>query len=195
MARPRTFDEEKVLTGAIEAFREDGYDGTSLPRLIEKLGICRQSLYSTFGDKRGLWLTALRRWGEQEIDAKVRLLEGPGSPLENVRTLLRGWADLALRCPSEGCFTARSVVEVRDDPEALAIVESQVDRLEEAFRHALERAAAAGEMRPEIRPERLAATLVTMAHGIGILSRLPGSGRRIGNTVSELIRVIDAAAA
>jgi TetR/AcrR family transcriptional repressor of nem operon len=194
MVRPRTFDEEEVLEGAVEAFRENGYDGISVPDLIERLGICRQSLYNAFGDKRGLYLKALERWGEREVDAKLALLEGPGSPLENVRTVLRGFADLASRCPSEGCFTASAIVEARGDAEALAVVESQVGRLGTGFRRALERAGRAGELKPGIRPERLAHTLVTFAYGIGILSRLPSSGRRIGDSVSVLLGMIDAAA-
>jgi TetR/AcrR family transcriptional repressor of nem operon len=194
MARPRTFDPERVLDDAIEAFREGGYEGTSLPALIDRLGICRQSLYSTFGDKRSLYLRALARWGEREIDAKVGMLAGPGSPLENVRTVLRGWADLAPRCPTEGCFTARAIVEVHDDPEALAIVEGQVGRLETGFRDALTRALEAGEIRSDVRPERLAHTLTTMAYGLGVLARLPGSGRRIADSVSVLLEIVDDAA-
>jgi TetR/AcrR family transcriptional repressor of nem operon len=195
MARPRTFDEEKVLAGAVEAFREGGYEGTSLPALIDRLGICRQSLYSTFGDKRGLYLKALARWGEIEIGAKVALLAGPGSPLENVRTVLRGWAALAPLCPSEGCLTARAIVEVHDDPEALAVVEAQVERLDGGFLDALTRAEAAGELKSDVRPERLAHALTTVAYGLGVLSRLPGSGRRIADTVSTMISMVDAAAA
>jgi TetR/AcrR family transcriptional repressor of nem operon len=194
VARPRTFDEAEVLEGAVRVFRESGYDGVSVPELTERLGICRQSLYSTFGDKRGLYLKALERWGRSEVDAKIEVLEGSGSPLENVRTVVRGWADLATRCPSEGCFTATAIVEARGDEEALAVVEAQVGRLEAGFRDALQRARDAGELRPDVRSERLARAIVTVAYGIGVLSRLPSSGPRIGDAVSHLIGLIDAAA-
>ena len=194
MARPRTFDETKVLEGAVEAFRERGYEGTSVPQLIERLGICRQSLYATFGDKRGLYLKALERYGQREVDATLALLAGPGSPLENLRTVLRGWADMALRCPGDGCLTAAAIVETRDDPEALAVVEAQVARLEDGFRDALERAKEARELRPDARPDRVARTLTTVAYGIGVLARLSSSGPRIGDAVSEMLRLIDATA-
>ena len=194
MARPRSFDEDQVLTGAMEAFRECGFDGVSLPQLIERLGICRQSLYTTFGDKRGLFLRALERYGQREVDAKLALLAGPGSPLENVRTVLRGWADMASRCPSDGCLTATAIVEIRDDPEALAIVEAHVNRLEAAFRDALERAREVGEIRGDVCPAQLASALTCTAYGIGVLVRLPTSGRRIGDTVSVLLRLVDGAA-
>ena len=194
MARPRTFDEAEVLEGAVALFREHGYEGTSVPELTERLGICRQSLYSAFGDKRGLYLRALERWGDREIDSKVALLEAAGSPIENLRTLLRGFAAYATSCPSEGCFTVSAMVENRGDPEALAIVERQVVRLEAAYQATLERARAAGEIRADTRTDRLARLLVTTGHGIGLLTRLPDSGPRIGDAVASLLELVDAVA-
>ena len=195
MARPRTFDRNAVLEGAVDLFRERGFDGTSVPELIERLGICRQSLYQEFGDKRGLYLEALERWGAREIAPKLALLAADGSPLENVRTLVRGLAALATSCPSEGCLTVTAVVENRDDADALAVAERQVEHLEAGLRAALERALAAGELRDGTRPERLARALTTAFHGAGVLARLPGSGPRIADTVAALLDQLDAAAA
>lgn len=195
MARPRTFDEEQVLEQAVDLFREKGFDGISLPVLVERLGICRQSIYSVFGDKRGLYLRALERYGEREIDAKLELLAGPGSPLENLRTVLRGWADLATRCPHDGCLTATALVESRGDEGALVLVEAQVARLEGGFRDALERAQAAGEVGEGIQAERLAALLTMVAYGIGVLSRLPSSGPRVAHTISTLLELLNEASA
>ena len=194
MARPRTFDEAQVLERAVDLFRERGFEGTSVPELTERLGICRQSLYTAFGDKRGLYLRALERYGEREVDAKLALLTAAGSPLENVRTLIRGFAAMATSCPSEGCLTVTALVENREDDEALAVVERQVERFEEGFRVALERAQDAREIRADVRPSRLARTLTTTCYGIGLLTRLPSSGPRIGDSVSVLLELLDAAA-
>ncbi|MFT7617421.1 MAG: TetR/AcrR family transcriptional repressor of nem operon [Planctomycetota bacterium] len=194
MGRPRTFDRVKVLHDAVEVFRDRGYDATSVPDLVDRLGICRQSLYSEFGDKRGLYLEALEHWGRKEIDAKVALLAAPGSPLENVRTVVRGWANYATACPSDGCLTTKAIIESRGDADALAVVEGQVASLEEGFRDTLERAREIGELRPDIHPERLARMLLVSAHGIGVLSRLPLSGPRVADAVSTLLALLDDAA-
>lgn len=194
MSRPRNFDESEVLEGAVAMFQEHGYEGASLPRLVSKLGICRQSLYKTFGDKHGLYLRALERWGEREVEARLALLQGGGSPLENVRTLIRGFAAMATGCPNEGCLTVTAMVENRDDPEALATVEHQIRRLEDGFREALERSREMGELKREVRPGRLARALTTACYGIGLLTRLPSSGPRIGDTVSVLLGLLDDAA-
>jgi TetR/AcrR family transcriptional repressor of nem operon len=194
MARPRNFNEDQVLEGAVAMFRERGYEGTSVPELTAKLGICRQSLYKTFGDKRGLYLKALESYGRREVDGKLTLLEAEGSPLENVRTLIRGFAAMATTCPSDGCLTATAMVEIRDDPEALAIVASQVERYEHGLQRALERAQALGELRDGAQPIRLARALTTVSYGIGLLTRLPGSGSRIGDAVSVQLEILAGAA-
>ncbi len=195
MGRPRTFDQAEVLERAVGLFLEKGYEGTSVPDLLDRTGICRQSLYNAFGDKRGLYLAALERWGRREVDAKIQLLEASGSPLENLRTVIRGWAALATQCPGDHCLTVVGIVENRDDPEALAEVERQVDRLEAGFRKTLERARQAGELQPNASPARLSRILTATCYGLGLLSRLPGSGARIGDAVSVLLGLIDQAAA
>jgi TetR/AcrR family transcriptional repressor of nem operon len=195
MARPRNFDIEQVLEGAVALFRARGYEGTSVPDLTERLGICRQSLYNAFGDKHGLYLEALGRYGEREVDAKLILLAAEGSPLENVRTVIRGLAAFATACPSEGCLTATAIIDTRDDPAALAVVEQHVQRLENGFRDALQLALERGELATDARPERLARALITSIYGIGLLTRLPSSGARIADAVSVLLELLDDAAA
>ena len=191
MPRPRTFDEAEALERAVDLFREKGYEGTSIPELVSELGVCRQSLYNAFGDKRGLFLAALKRYGQREIEAKIALLEAEGSPIENLRTVIRGWAALASQCPSEGCLTAAAIVENRGDAEALGIVEHQVERLEEGFRRTLERASDRGELLESASPTRLARALTSTCYGLGVLARLPGSGARIGDAVAVMLALID----
>lgn len=190
MSRPRSFDAEEVLAGAVEMFRERGYEGTSVPELTGRLGICRQSLYKTFGDKRQLYLKVLDHYGHRELDGMLALLEVEGSPLENVRTLLRSFASLATTCPSAGCMTVSAMVENRDDGEAMALVAAQVNRFEAGLARALTRAQEQGEIRAEAQPLQLARLLTTATYGMGLLVRVPGSGARIGAGVAYLLDVL-----
>ncbi|MDX3358798.1 MULTISPECIES: TetR/AcrR family transcriptional regulator [Streptomyces] len=61
MGRPRAFDEEEAVRAAVGLFGGRAYDGVSVDDLVGHLGVHRNSLYKTFGSKRGLYLTALRR--------------------------------------------------------------------------------------------------------------------------------------
>ncbi len=62
MGRPRSFDEEQLLTAAAEVFTVHGYEGTSIDDLVAALQVHRGSLYQAFGSKRGLFLATLRRY-------------------------------------------------------------------------------------------------------------------------------------
>ncbi|MEV4147203.1 helix-turn-helix domain-containing protein [Amycolatopsis sp. NPDC049691] len=61
MGRQRTFDEDEVVRAAVGLFGGRAYDGVSVDDLVTHLGVHRNSLYKTFGSKRGLYLAALRR--------------------------------------------------------------------------------------------------------------------------------------
>ncbi|MFD3518908.1 TetR/AcrR family transcriptional regulator [Streptomyces sp. NPDC058653] len=61
MGRPRAFDEDQAVRAAVELFGGRAYDGVSVDDLVSHLGVHRNSLYKTFGSKRGLYLIALCR--------------------------------------------------------------------------------------------------------------------------------------
>lgn len=61
MARTRQFDADTALDAAIDVFREHGFEGSSAQMLVAAMGIGRQSLYATFGDKWQLYCSAVRR--------------------------------------------------------------------------------------------------------------------------------------
>ena len=60
--RPRSFDRNEVLDAAVLVFWEKGYDGASIEDLTGAMGINRPSLYSTFSNKRGLFIEAIDRY-------------------------------------------------------------------------------------------------------------------------------------
>jgi TetR/AcrR family transcriptional regulator, transcriptional repressor for nem operon len=59
MARPKELDPERALAKAMSVFWRLGYENTSMDVLMREMGIAKQSLYDTFGDKRALYMEAL----------------------------------------------------------------------------------------------------------------------------------------
>ena len=66
MARHKEFDRDETLQKAMEVFWSRGYEAASIEDLVKHMGINRQSLYDTFGDKHRLYLLALDRYREVE---------------------------------------------------------------------------------------------------------------------------------
>lgn len=46
---------EKIVKAALETFLQYGYKGTSMNRVAEKAGVIKQTIYSHFSDKEGLF--------------------------------------------------------------------------------------------------------------------------------------------
>src|SRR5580704_17828311 len=73
MARRKEFDPEQALAKAMAVFWRLGYENTSLDLLLREMGIAKQSLYDTFGDKRGLYMKALAHYRRETNDGLRRI--------------------------------------------------------------------------------------------------------------------------
>jgi TetR/AcrR family transcriptional repressor of nem operon len=124
MGRPREFDEDQVVHAAVEMFAQRSYDGTSIDDLVNHLGVHRGSLYKTFGNKRGLYLTALRRHIDDHVTALAAAVSA-GADADEVRQVLADGHDLGL------LFLAM-VERAPIDPEAAAETARAMALLDEA---------------------------------------------------------------
>ncbi|MFJ3197678.1 TetR/AcrR family transcriptional regulator [Streptomyces griseoviridis] len=94
MGRPRAFDEDEVVRAAVRLFGGRAYDGVSVDDLVTHLGVHRNSLYKTFGSKRGLYLTALRRHLADDVRPLLDALAGAADAAAVLRLVTS--ADLGL---------------------------------------------------------------------------------------------------
>ncbi len=167
--RPRTFDETVVLDRALEVFWRDGYAAASLQTLLEHMGISRQSLYNTFGDKRRLFLAALDRYIDKRADEMLAVLEAPGASFPALVAFFRA---LGERSGPKSCMVGKSCMELGiDDPEIAARIHRFFERTVEAFCNALGNAAAKGEIAPSADTAAMARFLTATLHGLGMLAR------------------------
>lgn len=71
---------QRYLHVATELFLEQGYDGTGLDQLIERCGGSKMTIYSYFGDKKGLLKAVVTEETEQLREAlKFEVLEDMSS--------------------------------------------------------------------------------------------------------------------
>src|SRR6201985_1372254 len=75
--RPRSFDETGALEKATQVFWSKGYDGVTIDDLVEGMGVGRPSLYAVFGDKRAIFLRALKSYAERKGAAAAKALLSP----------------------------------------------------------------------------------------------------------------------
>jgi TetR/AcrR family transcriptional repressor of nem operon len=77
MAGVKQFDRDDVLDRAMALFWRRGYEATSIRDLVTATGINRGSIYATFGDKQGLFLAVLDRYGEKIANPLMAQLDDP----------------------------------------------------------------------------------------------------------------------
>ena len=177
VGRPKQFDRQKVLQRAMELFWQRGYQAASLPELLKAMGISRQSLYDTFGNKRQLFVSAIEHYRATQLSQALALLERAGSPLENVRSVLRFFEDLAADRRCRGCLVANVLVELGPhDPEIAKLLHDTLELLRAAIERSLHEAQAHGELPREKSPEQLSRALTNAMIGIAVTGKL-GIGR------------------
>jgi TetR/AcrR family transcriptional regulator, transcriptional repressor for nem operon len=176
MGRAKGFDETEVLERAMQLFWSQGYEETPLPELLTAMGISRQSLYDTFGNKRALFLRTIEHYRATQLSHALELLGRDGSPRENIEAVLGFFADLAADARGRGCLVANALVEVAHrDPELASLLEGTLDLLRDGLRAALERAREHGEIPADRNPASLARALTNAMIGMAVTGKLrPG---------------------
>ncbi len=111
IGRPREFERDDVLDKAMQLFWSQGYEATGVAELCSHMGLGRQSLYNTFGDKEALFNEALRHYRKARLQPMVETLRGSGSGLQNVRRILDGWETAGAQMAQRGCLMANSIAE------------------------------------------------------------------------------------
>lgn len=169
----KKFDREEVLEKAMQLFWRQGYEATGMSELLTEMGIGRQSLYDTFGDKRSLYLEALRHYFEGRIALAREILGRRGSPLGNLRAMFEAFLEITAESGFCGCFVGNTMAEFgHRDPEVEEITSAFLERYRLALLGVLERAQEAGELPPQVSPGDLAQMLVVTSQGLALLSKI-----------------------
>lgn len=150
-----------------------GYCKPGIAELVGHLGIGRQSLYDTFGSKRGLFIKCIDHYRATQLSTVIRILKDRSDPLERIKEAVRFFETLALDESARGCLVANAIVEFgTDDPEIRALLDQTLALLEGGFLGALRRAKRLGQLPVEKKPVEIAKALTNASIGMAVTSRL-----------------------
>jgi len=193
MARHKEFDRDEALHRAMEVFWSRGYEAASIQELIKHMGINRQSLYDTFGDKHALYLQALDRYREVEGRKLFELLERPGSVKKNLQQLFKGVVEGAL-CEGErrGCFMGNAMSELAGRCKATAVRAcSNMAAMEDGFYRALLRGKKDGELKGVLDLRAVARFLYSSLQGLLLMAKATQDRRKLEDVVKVTLSVLD----
>lgn len=173
MPLEKQFNVDDALNKAMSAFWAHGYEATSVQDLLDRMGINRGSLYATFGDKRSLFLRALRHYDAVHREAWTEALARSETPKGAILAAFDGVIAATLDAGSrDGCLLVNTALELSPhDEEVSGIVRHALTGMEVFFRDMIVLGQRRGEIRPGLDPDQTARSLLGLLVGLRVLSR------------------------
>ena len=174
MPRNKDFDEQEVLEKAMCLFWKEGYKTTSIDKLCDKLGISRSSLYVTYGNKKKLFLKALKHYKSKSSEVLKEFFDQDLS----VKTLIQNFFEMVIdEIPTDqerkGCFIVNTTTEMaaKDEDITEFIINNQHD-LEEIFENLILLGQQSGEIASDKDAKQLAVFYFTLFNGIRVVGKI-----------------------
>jgi len=161
-ARPKTLKRRKEVLGVVyEVVSESGVDGVTMRQLAEAADISTGTINYHFKNKHNLLILAMEAAYELPEDWEIY----KGSPFSQLRRLAMGYV---FRTPRDRYwrFWINYTAHSTRDEEMREHQNTRYERQRKFWGELLRDGIAAGEVDPEVDPERAANELLLIAHGL-----------------------------
>ncbi|MCC8397042.1 TetR/AcrR family transcriptional regulator [Paraburkholderia sp. MMS20-SJTR3] len=187
--RPREFDPDRIIERAMQIFWTRGYQGTSLPDLLEATRLSRGSLYAAFGDKHGLFLLALDRYIVQALKRLDDELASGQTALAGLQTCLDGYvARTDGAAGKRGCLVVATAMELAaHDQEVSKRIAHFFAAMEARLARALQHAQKEGALLRNASPVATAHLLVCFLEGLRVVRKTGSEPDKARDAVRALI--------
>jgi len=156
---------DRLLQAASELFYAEGVQSVGIDRVIERAGVAKASLYSTFGSKEGLVCAYLNARHEETLARLRSAVAATEDPIERLLAVFDAQARLFHTPDFHGCAFTAAATEAPSG--------GRIDAAAQSYRHDIhvlfnELAVAAGVPDPEL----LAGQLQLVYDGGGLAANL-----------------------
>lgn len=171
MARPKEFDRQTALDKAMNLFWLRGYEATTMTDLRRAMGIGRQSLYDTFGDKKQLFSEVLDQYVSFN-DANVAEMLTNDLGIAGIRSFLDARVRMLSSGVRRGCLMMNTCVElVPHDPAVASKIQAGLITMQEGFEAALRGAIQQGQLAKNADVSNLAVFLTSQVAGMVVMAK------------------------
>ncbi len=172
MARPREYQEEKVLDAIMDVFWRRGFESTSAQDLVDATGLTRSSLYNAFVNKKGLFEQALMRYTVRTAQ-HVDCLDEASSKKQAIKSLLTDIVKTDHKHSAKrGCLITNTAIELIDNDErVLQLVRQNFAMLEQALHRNIQQGQNSGEISKHHDAANVAACILNTMQGLRVLSK------------------------
>lgn len=190
MARPIEYDEAEVLARALEQFWREGYEASSVNKLLDCCGINRGTLYNSFTDKNTFFKIVINHYNEM-LDRQIAAsLKNPGlGTWESITAFFEETVvNVPVRQRNLGCLLVNSLCSsVNYDGEIKRVLRASLNRMRKALVERLREARAKGKLKKGLDEYLAADILINALHGIRVNSRNGKSARQLKSIAKHAI--------
>jgi TetR/AcrR family transcriptional repressor of nem operon len=187
MARPRGFDELEVMENLMQVFWNKGYEATTMQDLVKASGLLKGSLYGAFGDKRTIYLAALKHYNRTRMHAQIEILNGEGSVRRKISRLFDNVIEATKRDVfAGGCLLCNASLEKAvQDKLVKKEIKTTIRRLKVAIVDAVKK-----EGVNEDQAASLAAFIISAYFGTRVLAKAGAPAAMIGDTRDHCLQLL-----
>ena len=193
MPRNKLFDQQEVLTKAMNLFWKQGYSATSIQDLVTHLGINRASIYDTFGDKEKLFLKAFENYRKANTEGIIQFFDNQNNVKEGFRQLFEmAIEDSVNDQEKKGCFVVNTTTElIPGDEKILKIIAENRKTFEAIFLNYLK----SGEVKCQFKKGKdlpaIATLLFTLYNGLKVVSKVNSNKKELSNSIYQVLSLLD----
>jgi TetR/AcrR family transcriptional repressor of nem operon len=193
MARTKDFDEDEVLTRAMNLFWSRGYNATSMEDLVSGLGISRSSLYDTYTDKHSLFIKALENYQQMGYTKLQETASHPGPAKETIRKLIEMATEgLLAGKQQKGCFMLNAGVEVAPhDREVKNLVHRNDQLMGEMFFQIIQRGKKNGEIKNRRDARTLSSFFLNTVKGLQVTAKSGPDKSVLDDIITMAVSTLD----
>jgi TetR/AcrR family transcriptional repressor of nem operon len=194
--RPQEFDRENALERAMDLFWTSGYEATGMQALTKHMGISRQSLYNTFGDKQSLLLQAIEFYDKRLFKKWRELLLTPDSPLKGLKVFFQFMEVYATSEQFRGCLFANTTLELSHrEQEVNKLLKKKALKSDCLIEETLKKAIQKGELVASVNTRALARFIMNNLRGLMVTAKGGATKAEIKDIFNSLHRHIEQFAA
>ncbi len=152
----------EILAAAERIFVNHGYEGATIRKIADEVGLSSTALYMHFSDKSEILHEICERAFEQLLTMNRAVLDEPGTPEQRMRRLMQSYVRFGFENPN--AYRLVYMTRPLEAQQAQTVAQSLGYELFGAFVQVVEEAAANGRLRGETRAT--AQALWAGAHGV-----------------------------
>jgi TetR/AcrR family transcriptional regulator, transcriptional repressor for nem operon len=187
--RPREFDLAVAIEAAGKVFWDQGYHATSIEDLCAATGLLRGSLYSAFGDKKGMLLAAIDQYAEKNLARLAESLHSLRPSREGLRTALLYYTRTATVLGGRhGCLVTNTALEMLpNDPDVAERVERIFRQMASLLAAAVIRGQATGVFKTNLDERAVGNFLLCVIEGLRVLGKIKTYGEKDLAPIVDLV--------